>query len=739
MADGSILIEVDLDTAALEQSMAEIGAALSVGTEQVSQWATEMGQGVGEALGAAVTEAIGGAGQKGAQAATALGQTIGTAGAAAMTAAAVSWKAALEAGLATAYTAFQGGAAVAAIQSALQAQAAVVRSSTLLSAAMVAMIQSAQAAAAAAASAANFSGIGANIAQGLAAGIRSNIGVVTAAAQAMVASVQAVTRNMLQIHSPSRWAMEIGRYIDEGLAAGIADNGELVLDSAGRMIADLQAQVALSAEDMLSIEMAALDEVIGREKAAQKERARAKEIGDRERKVSEAKTNSEIEKAREELSETLIKYEIEDMEQRRKLLDEEIKEFEAFRKKQAEIVKDVKYEEHQIVTEYYDLELERAATLTKEKVKLYDEEYIAKVRGIDEALAAALAATNAEIEAMIEKIALTDAETAARLAGIQEEKAALTQKNAAEKAAREARLYAEKEADYKRKIAEAETVEESMKRQEEYNDWKAEQDYKAAQKAREVRIKELEAEQKDVLRIAKETNAQLLEEAGTVRQATDESIKLVSEGIKNGTVDLTAEKEAQDGSLVQLRGYVDAAAEVRAEGLAQARALQTEYEQSAYSAAEDLQKRLLEMMAAYRGQWLDSGRALINSLVRGIESGFSALNQAVSYVLGKLGSLQDSGSVDLGGVPAYGRGGIVSSPHLAVVGDAPEAIIPLSRLPGILTAAMLNDSTLRGLERSEGRNGPVTVNQNIVIEQPVESPAEMARALKNVSRGLCYV
>lgn len=93
-----------------------------------------------------------------------------------------------------------------------------------------------QAAAAGRAAAGQMQSVGAMIGQGLAAGIRSQVGAVAAAADALVAQANRAARAKAQIHSPSRLFAEVGSFIGQGMAVGMNSTLELINQSSEAMI-----------------------------------------------------------------------------------------------------------------------------------------------------------------------------------------------------------------------------------------------------------------------------------------------------------------------------------------------------------------------------------------------------------------------------------------------------------------------------------------------------------------------
>ncbi|MEY8370119.1 tape measure protein [Aerococcaceae bacterium 50-4] len=87
---------------------------------------------------------------------------------------------------------------------------------------------------------------------GLTSGISSGAGRAIAAARNVANSVSRTIRNALDIHSPSRVMMAIGRFVSEGLAKGITSAGKLV-DKASNKLAEMaipQVRIAGIATDM---------------------------------------------------------------------------------------------------------------------------------------------------------------------------------------------------------------------------------------------------------------------------------------------------------------------------------------------------------------------------------------------------------------------------------------------------------------------------------------------------------
>lgn len=103
-----------------------------------------------------------------------------------------------------------------------------------ISAAVRSVLNQAVAAARSAAGAMQAAGV--MIGQGLANGIRSQVGAVAAAANELVAQANRAARAAAQIHSPSRLFAEVGSFIGQGMAVGMDSTRGLISQSSRAMI-----------------------------------------------------------------------------------------------------------------------------------------------------------------------------------------------------------------------------------------------------------------------------------------------------------------------------------------------------------------------------------------------------------------------------------------------------------------------------------------------------------------------
>ncbi|HFI0682429.1 TPA: tape measure protein [Streptococcus suis] len=105
--------------------------------------------------------------------------------------------------------------------------------------------------------------VGAQIGNGLAAGMRSALGAVTAAANALVAQAVRAAQAKAMIHSPSRlFANEVGRYLPQGMAVGIDKNAHYATDSIQSVIDDMTG-MNMNLDSMIGVGNNSLSKQIG--------------------------------------------------------------------------------------------------------------------------------------------------------------------------------------------------------------------------------------------------------------------------------------------------------------------------------------------------------------------------------------------------------------------------------------------------------------------------------------------
>jgi hypothetical protein len=87
-----------------------------------------------------------------------------------------------------------------------------------------------------------FFAAGSNMGAALAAGLRSQLGAVQAAAAALANAAAAGLAAAAQIRSPSRVFLRLGSYMGQGLEAGLHDSASDIIASARRLVDELTAE-----------------------------------------------------------------------------------------------------------------------------------------------------------------------------------------------------------------------------------------------------------------------------------------------------------------------------------------------------------------------------------------------------------------------------------------------------------------------------------------------------------------
>jgi len=169
-----------------------------------------------------------------------------------------------------------------------------------------------------------------------------------------------------------------------------------------------------------------------------------------------------------------------------------------------------------------------------------------------------------------------------------------------------------------------------------------------------------------------------------------------------------------------------------------------------YSDMEKNQDAIIDLLKGYNPEYFDSGESFGEQLVKGLASQEGAYRAVLERFRAATESIS-GGSVSIGvnGVPALATGGVVTRPTLALVGEGreSEAVLPLSVLGSMLKSAIQTtaDSIAERFSGGAGGSAPGgaggvlrPIEQHVNIYQPVQSPAETARAVKNAAQEMAF-
>lgn len=231
---------------------------------------------------------------------------------------------------------------------------------------------------------------------------------------------------------------------------------------------------------------------------------------------------------------------------------------------------------------------------------------------IDEHKAASdaiIAGYDAEYQASLKTL---DAETQAKLLGLQDQIDGIEGLTKAEDVAAEEAAYQKKLADKQKELTDADTAESRAKIQQELDDMLAERQRKYLLEQRQAQIDALKAEMTQI-------KSQSEQKAEALRLEY-ENKKAIEEKSAQATADsLTAQMESTKTHYANLNTEEALQAEVRRLAL------------------DSNNKELIDLLTQYNPQWQDAGQTFGESLLKGLNSTKTSIQAAVNEILGMVG------------------------------------------------------------------------------------------------------
>lgn len=216
---------------------------------------------------------------------------------------------------------------------------------------------------------------------------------------------------------------------------------------------------------------------------------------------------------------------------------------------------------------------------------------------------------DAEYQASLKTL---DAETQAKLLGLQDQIDGIEGMTKAEDVAAEEAAYQKKLADKQKELTDADTAESRAKIQEELNDMLAERQRKYLLEQRQVQIDALKTEMDQIKSQSEQKSAAL--------QLDYENKKSIEEKSAQATADsLTAQMESTKTHYADLNTEEALQAEVRRLAL------------------DSNNKELIDLLTQYNPQWQDAGQTFGESLLKGLNSTKSSIQAAVNEILALVG------------------------------------------------------------------------------------------------------
>lgn len=247
-------------------------------------------------------------------------------------------------------------------------------------------------------------------------------------------------------------------------------------------------------------------------------------------------------------------------------------------------------EEERIQVEALDKELDNQRRATAEKLKMYDEEYNAKLKLLDEESAAAVAAVQGQIDGIN---AQTDAE---------------------EKALRE-QEHQKQVAELQKRLDEAETAEEREKIQEDLAKVLASRERELLLESRRQQIEALREQIEAIRAQAEEKRAALKQDYEDKKKAEEDMLKATTDRLEEETKALKKHYEE----------------------LTREEALQAEIREKMIEGQQD---EIIALLDGYNKNWRDQGQSFGESLIEGLNSTKGTVEAAVADMLALVGRAQ---------------------------------------------------------------------------------------------------
>ena len=292
-------------------------------------------------------------------------------------------------------------------------------------------------------------------------------------------------------------------------------------------------------------------------------------------------------------------------------LDKQIKNLDSFGSAITKAFRKRYENEEKIETKAIDNSLDRQKTAHDKKLKLYEEEYNAKLRALNAGEESALNSLQSQIDAINN---LTDTESKAM----------------------EEQEYQKKLADLRKSILQAESNDDKISLQEELDQAIADHERDALLDSRQIQIEQLEQQMENIREQAQNEEDALKDSYDLKKEAADNEYDLKVESMNR-------EKEA-------LQSHYQA--------LADEEALQAEARKLVLGKDQDA---IIELLNTYNPGWQDAGLSFGESLINGLNSAKGSVAAAVSGLLSLIPNSSSTSSNSSSTSKSKGAKGIAST------------------------------------------------------------------------------
>ncbi len=305
-------------------------------------------------------------------------------------------------------------------------------------------------------------------------------------------------------------------------------------------------------------------------------------------------------------------------------------------------------------------------------------------------------------DAQKEKFELINAETKDKLKAVQDEIDAIENSTRQEEKQLEEQAYNTRIAELQKEILTAKSADERLRAQ-------AKLDEEIQKRQRELLLEERKAKiaalQEDMKNIQDSADF----EKKTIEERNEAQIKGLEKRLEDDLIfyedKYIADEKAYQDALEQMNEYYDDELEKTQEKFQKLTTEESLFAEARILMLKENQDDMVKLLNEYNPKWQDAGQSFGQSMLNGLNSMKSSIQQTVNEIMGMVGKIENEkrylqGLIEQGkatgntglvnwakqqgsllGVPFLADGGIITSPTLAMVGEAgTEAVIPLNRL-----------------------------------------------------------
>lgn len=339
---------------------------------------------------------------------------------------------------------------------------------------------------------------------------------------------------------------------------------------------------------------------------------------------------------------------------------------------------------------------EKAAKETLEKLK---KDYDNQVKALKDKNRAEIEAIS---DAQKQRFSIINAETAEKLKAVQDEIDAIENSTKQEEKQLEEQAYNTRIAELQKEVLTAKSADERLRAQDKLDEEIQKRQRELLLEERKAKIEALQADMKNI-----EASAEF--EKKTIEEQNEIKIKNLEKRLEDDLIfyedKYIADEKAHQDALAQMNTYYDKELEKTQEKFQKLTTEEALFAEARILMLKENQDDMVKLLDEYNPKWQDAGQSFGQSMLNGLNSMKSSIQQTVNEIMGMVGKIENEkrylqGLIEQGkktgntglvnwakqqgatlGVPFLADGGIITAPTLAMVGEkGTEAVIPLNRL-----------------------------------------------------------